>query len=182
MITAIENLKTFPAVSVSGPVTIAGTVPVSIASTVPVTIVPAATGSYYTIQTSTTSTVKVATLAIKVNNASPTAKMVLNSISVGSTVSLSSGIGVQVTLTKNPTVTGGAYSNYSTSIVQTNTTFTSTTGGVDFLGWLIKQNMQPTDLTGLGLTFLNNDILLISIDNNGLLGNTGVQLNFSQNT
>lgn len=182
MITAIENLILNPAVSISGPVTISGTVPVSIAATVPVNIIPTATGAYYTIQTTTTSASLTPTLAIKVTSASPTAKMVLSSISAGSTASLGSGIGVEVRLTKNPTVTGGTFTNFSTSIVQTNTTFTSTSAGTDFQSFLFKQSLPVVDLTPLNLTFLNNDILVISISNNGILGNSGVQLNFSQNS
>lgn len=182
MISAIENLILNPSVTVSGPVTISGTVPVSISGVLPVSITPTATGAFYTIQTTTTSATLIPTLAIKVNSASPTAKMVLSSISAGSTASLGSGIGVEVRLTKNPTVTGGTFTNFSTSIVQTNTTFTSTSAGTDFQSFLFKQSLPVVDLTPLNLTFLNNDILVISISNNGLLGNSGVQLNFSQNT
>lgn len=182
MIQAIEALAGNQAVTVSGPVSISGTVPVSFSGTIPVIITPSTTGNFYTLLTTANSAALAPALAIKVTSASPTAKVVLSSISSGSTASIGSGIGVQIVLTKNPTVTGGTYANYSTSIVQTNTTLTGSSGGVDFIGFIYKQSLGVVDLTPLNLTFLNNDIIVIGVSNNGILGSTGVQLNFTQNT
>lgn len=176
MILAIENLATNTPVTISGPVSISGTVPVSIAQTLPVTIVPSSSGAYYTIQTTSAAAGTATNLAIKVNSAG--GKMVLSSITVGSSITLGSGIGALVTLTKNPTVTGGTFTTFGTSIVQTNTGLTGITGGVDVQGFLVK-NTFYVNLSPLNMIFNNTDILAISINNGGLLANTGVQLNFT---
>lgn len=173
MITAIEALAGIQSVSVTGPVAISGTVTT--------TIVPAATQGMYTIRITGNNIGSQSVIAIKVNSASPTAKVVLASMSAATSAALSLAGGVDITLNKNPTVTGGTFNNFSTSIVQTNTTFSSVAGGTDIYGLSFKQSTGNHKFDALNMTFLNNDILVITL-NNGGIATSNIYLNFMQNT
>lgn len=118
-------------------------------------------------------------VALKVN--SPGNYMVLASLICSSSLALSSGLNVSILF--NPTVTGGTFATPASiagSIVQSNTTFTSVTGGTTMFIAPFNTSTNLLNLLSYNRQITNGQIIVIVLTQTGI-GSSTIAINWTEN-
>lgn len=184
LIEILQALATLGSVTVSGgTLTTVGTVNAVTSITNPVTIAslpyPLGIGPAFGLSFSVAGSQNV--VAVRVNPTSTGNYMVLQALITTTSAALSSG--QLVTINYNPTVNGGAWAtpaSVSTSIVQTNTTFTSIVGGNTMWVGSFNNPGMNFSLSSLAFKILTGIPFVINYAQSGI-GSSTLSLNWVEN-